>query len=79
MDFWSLKMFFKKNKSTKILEQKIDWLIDVLEKSNLQEIVAILGSKKKIIVSNILAGISRGVGIGIRNYFNNSHINICFE
>ena len=58
-------MFFKKENNKKILEQKIDWLIDILEKSNLKELIVILGSKKQIILNNILAGISRGVGIGI--------------
>ena len=44
---------FKKKKS--YLEQKLDWLIDTLEKSNLKEIAYILGSKKQIIIRNIIA------------------------
>lgn len=35
--------------------KKIDWLTDILEKSNLAELVYILGSKKEIIRRNILA------------------------
>lgn len=65
-------MFLKKENNSKILEKKIDWLIDILERSNLKELITILGSKKQIILNNILAGISRGVGIGIRYYYNNS-------
>ncbi len=65
-------MFLKKENNSKILEKKIDWLIDILERSNLKELITILGSKKQIILNNILAGISRGVGIGIRYNYNNS-------
>ncbi len=65
-------MFLKKENNKKILEKKIDWLIDILERSNLKELIYILGSKKQIIFNNILAGISRGVGIGIRNNYYNS-------
>lgn len=42
---------FKKKR----LEQKMEKLIDILEKSNLREIIYILGSKKQIILRNILA------------------------
>ena len=64
--------FGKKDKNKNLLEKKIDWLIDLLENSNLKDFAYILGSKKQIIFRNILAGISRGVGIGIRNYFDYS-------
>ena len=43
----------------------IEKLISMLQKGNLQEIVYIMGSKKEIIKRNFIAGISRGVGIGI--------------
>ena len=49
----------------KKLTKKIDKLIDQLEKTNLQELIFILGSKKEILKRNLIAGISRGVGIGI--------------
>lgn len=52
---------FKKN----FLSNKIDKLIEMLEKSNINELAYILGSKKEIIFRNILAGIFRGIGIGI--------------
>ena len=54
----------EKNKKN-ILTKKIDFLIDLLEKSNLRELNYILGSKKQVFIRNVLAGISRGVGIGI--------------
>ena len=52
---------FKNN----FFEDKIDKLIEMLEKSNINELVRILGSRKEIIWRNILAGIFRGIGIGI--------------
>ena len=48
-----------------MFKNKIDKLIDLLEKNNINELVYILGSKKQIISRNILAGIFRGIGIGI--------------
>ena len=54
---------FKKKKIS--LNNKIDKLIELLEKNNIEELVYILGSKKEIILRNILAGIFRGIGIGI--------------
>lgn len=54
---------FKKKK--KFLNDKIDKLIELLEKSNINELLYILGSRKEIISRNILAGIFRGIGIGI--------------
>lgn len=54
-------MFGKK----KELNQKLDKVNDILEKSNVQEIVYILGNKKQVFYRNLLAGISRGIGTGI--------------
>lgn len=53
-------MFFKKK-----LNQKLNKLVNMLEKSNIQDISYLIGDKKQIIFRNFLAGISRGVGIGI--------------
>lgn len=47
------------------LNKKIDKLIKILEKKNLQELFSVLGSRKEIVKRNFLAGISRGIGIGI--------------
>ena len=55
-------MFFKNNKK---IELKIDQIIEKLEKSNLEDLTNIMGSKKQIIIRNFLAGIFRGVGIGV--------------
>ena len=55
-------MFGKKNKK---LDEKIDKLINTLEKSNIQDWTYILGNKWTILGRNFLADISRGIGIGI--------------
>ena len=52
-------MFFKK------LSKQIDELNKTMQITNINEIVAILGSKKKIFLRNIWAGIGRGIGVGI--------------
>lgn len=52
-------MFLKK------INQKIDKINKILENSNIIELSYILGNKKEIIKRNLLAGIFRGVGIGI--------------
>ena len=57
-------MFIKKKKIN-VLNNSIDKLSETLEKGNLQELTDMLGSKKEIILRNLLAGIFRGVGIGI--------------
>lgn len=55
-------MFGKKHK---ILNQKLDEVSDILEKSNLREITYLLGDKKQVFFRNFFAGIARGIGIGI--------------
>ena len=47
------------------LNKKIEELNKAIEISNLREIVYILGDKKKMLFTNIIAGIGRGIGIGI--------------
>lgn len=54
-------MFKRKN----FLGEKIDKLIDLMEKANINDLSYILGSKKEIVRRNFLAGIFRGMGIGI--------------
>lgn len=49
----------------KKINKKIDNINEKLEKSNIFEISYILGSNKEIIKKNLLAGIFRGIGIGI--------------
>ena len=43
-----------KKKTRKILEQKIDWLIQLLEEGNIKELLYILGNKKEIIIQGVL-------------------------
>lgn len=57
-------MFLKK-KEYNLLNKSIDDLSETLEKGNLKDLIYLLGSKKEIIVRNLIAGIFRGVGIGI--------------
>ena len=52
-------MFFKK------INRKIDKINIMLEISNIIELSYIIGNKKEILKRNLIAGISRGVGIGI--------------
>lgn len=47
------------------LKNKIDKISESLEKSNIMEMTYILGNKKEILKRNLIAGIARGVGIGI--------------
>ena len=50
---------------SKDISKKIDKLNTAIEKTNLMEIVYILGNKKEIFKRNLIAGISRGIGITI--------------
>ena len=52
-------MFLKK------INEKIDKINNILERSNIIELSYIVGSKKEILKRNLIAGIARGVGIGI--------------
>lgn len=49
----------------KNLEKQIYKLNNKLEKSNILEMTYIMGNKKEILKRNFIAGIARGVGIGI--------------
>ena len=57
-------MWLKKKKMNR-LNSSIEKLSEMLEKGNFVELTYILGSKKEIIKRNLMAGIFRGVGIGI--------------
>lgn len=54
-----------KKKKINILNKSIENLSKILEEGNFIELTYILGSKKEIIKRNLIAGIFRGVGIGI--------------
>lgn len=47
------------------LNENIEHLLKILEKKNIEELVYILGTKKEIAKRNFIAGIFRGMGIGI--------------
>lgn len=57
-------MFIKKSKFEKILKS-IDELNYVFTKNNLIDLAEILGNRKEMLIRNILAGIAKGIGIGI--------------
>ena len=52
-------------KAKKILNENIEKLLAILEKKKIEELVYILGTKKEIAKRNFIAGIFRGMGIGI--------------
>ena len=56
---------FIRRKKINILNKSIEKLNKLLEEGNFVELTYILGSKKEIIVRNLIAGIFRGIGIGI--------------
>ena len=59
-------MFEKRKKEKKnILINQIDNLNRNLLESNIIEISQLLGNRKKLLVVNLISGISRGIGIGI--------------
>jgi len=49
----------------KKINEKIDNINEKLEKTRIMEISYIIGSKREIIKRNLLAGVARGVGLGI--------------
>ena len=48
-----------------ILNDNIERLLQFLEKKNIEELIFLLGTKREIAKRNFIAGIFRGVGIGI--------------
>lgn len=57
-------MFEKKKKENLLLKQ-LDNLNKNLLESNIIDIASLLGDRKKLLLTNLIAGISRGIGIGI--------------
>lgn len=59
-------MFNKKKKEKEnILINQIDKLNENLLKSNIIEISQLLGNRRKLLIVNLISGISKGIGIGI--------------
>lgn len=56
---------FEKKKKENLLLQQIDNLNQNLLESNLLEIAQLLGNRKKLLWTNLISGIARGIGIGI--------------
>ena len=52
-------------KMKKILNKNVENLLQAFERSNIEEILYLMGSKKEIAKRNFIAGIFRGIGIGI--------------
>lgn len=52
-------------KMKKLLNSNVEKLLEVLEQKNIEELIYILGNKKEIAKRNFVAGIFRGIGIGI--------------
>lgn len=61
-------MFGRKAKNREkedLLIRQIDKLNKNLLENNIVDIAQLLGNRKKLLITNLIAGISRGVGIGI--------------
>lgn len=56
---------FEKKKKENLLLQQIDNLNQNLLESNLLEIAQLLGNRKKLLWTNLISGMARGIGIGI--------------
>lgn len=56
---------FERKKRENLLLKQIDRLNKNLFESNLIDIAGLLGNRKKLLLTNLIAGISRGIGIGI--------------
>lgn len=56
---------FGKKKRENLLLMQIDNLNRNLLENNIVDIAELLGDRKKLLITNLIAGISRGVGIGI--------------
>lgn len=54
-----------REKLEKRLNKNLQKLNNSLEKSNIFELMELLGNNKKMFVRNFIAGISKGIGIGI--------------
>jgi len=59
------EIMFEKKKKENLLLQQIDNLNKSLLESNLLEIAQLLGNRKKLLWTNLISGVARGIGIGI--------------
>lgn len=56
---------FKKRKLEEKLNENLERLNFVLARNNVLELAELLGNKRKLIIRNLLTGMSKGIGIGI--------------
>ena len=56
---------FKRTKMEKILVENLEKINKTLARTNVLELVELLGDKKKLFVRNLITGIFKGIGIGI--------------
>jgi len=55
----------EKNNLEKILINNLEKLNNTLSRNNILDLAELLGSKKKLLVRNLISGIFKGIGIGI--------------
>lgn len=58
-------IFFKAREKKDKISLKMDNLINLLEKSNLEDLGELFSSKRELIKRNFLGGVFRGIGIGV--------------
>lgn len=56
------------NKNIKLLNITTKKLNELFEKSNIEQLVELLGNKKKLFLTNLFSGMFKGLGIGIGFY-----------
>lgn len=56
------------NKDIKLLNITTKKLNELFEKSNIEQLVELLGNKKKLFLINLFSGMFKGLGIGIGFY-----------
>ena len=58
-------MFISKKKLEKLMKN-VDNLNYVLTKNNLIDLSEILGNRKELLIRNLISGIAKGIGVGIK-------------
>ncbi len=56
---------FKKSKIENKLLENVEKLNFTLSKNNIIELAELLGNKKQLLIRNLMAGMAKGIGIGI--------------
>ena len=58
-------MLDKQNANKEELSKKIDKLIYILDKKNIEDLIEILGNGKRMLFRSFFSGIAKGIGAGI--------------